>query len=151
GCVVPEADAAIVSRFSTHVRTGEERHGRYLFDDCGYRHVLHSPFAFEGEAEMKRVNDGVYACGHGIRSDVRTYQWLRCWLAKNSPNQVTLVPMEMSDPKMYHLDCSIFPLARGCTMIATGAFPKRDVQALEKHTELLDIPVAAAQYGACNI
>jgi N-dimethylarginine dimethylaminohydrolase len=150
GCVVPEAGAAIVSRFSSHVRVLEERHGFTFFDDAGFR-VIQPPFHFEGEAEMKRVAEGVYACGHGLRSDRRTYDWLQLWLIRNSSNPVELVPLEMSDPKCYHLDCSVFPVRECCTMIATGAFHRRDVQALEKHSELIDVPVEAAQAGACNM
>jgi N-dimethylarginine dimethylaminohydrolase len=149
GVVIPEANLVVVSRFASSARVSEERYGRMFFDDMGYGRVLHSPYWFEGEAEMKRLAPFVYACGYGIRSDLRAYQWIGMQLAGHS--DVKLVPLRESDPKMYHLDCSLFPLADNVAMVCTKAFAKQEIMALEAHIDIIDVPLAAAHAGACNM
>jgi N-dimethylarginine dimethylaminohydrolase len=149
GVVIPEANLAVVSRYSSSVRVGEERYGKTFFDDMGYGRVLHSPYWFEGEAEMKRLAPFVYACGYGIRSDLRSYQWMAAQMAGHAP--VQLVFLQATDPKMYHLDCLLFPLADNCAMICTKAFTKAEIGTLEAHIDIVDVPLAAGHAGACNM
>ncbi|HEY7244432.1 MAG TPA: arginine deiminase-related protein [Xanthobacteraceae bacterium] len=149
GVVIPEANLVVVARFASSARVSEERYGRTFFDDIGYGRVLHSPYAFEGEAEMKRLAPFVYACGYGIRSDFRAYQWMLTQLVGHC--DVRFVLLRETDPKLYHLDCSLFPLADNVAMVATGAFSKQELAALEAHIDILDVPVAAAHAGVCNM
>ncbi len=149
GVVIPEANMAVISRYRTHVRIGEESHGLSFFSDLGYGAVFAARYDFEGEADMKRLAPGLYACGHGIRTDLKSYLWMRQYTDGHAG--VEFVLMQMTDPKLYHLDCSLFPIDFSTAMVCTSAFTKSDMAALEKHVDIIDVPLHAAHAGATNI
>ena len=35
-----------------------------------------SPYKWEGEADIKHLYDNVYIGGYGIRSNIKTYEWM---------------------------------------------------------------------------
>ena len=136
-------DTVVLSNFSTEVRVPETDVGRAFFEAMGYR-VLVPPHHWEGEAELKHLHGNVYAGGHGIRSDRRAYDWMAEQLG------MEIVPLAETDPYLYHLDCTVFPLTREDTLVCTEMYTDDEVRALERVTNIVDVSVDDCFAGICN-
>jgi N-dimethylarginine dimethylaminohydrolase len=51
---------------------------------------------------------------------------------------------------LYHLDCSIFPITKGNTLICTELFSKKELAELGKYTNLISVTGDEAFSGICN-
>ena len=140
---VPGRDLAIVSRFTSEPRRGEAPYGLRFFKAMGYRCVV-APYRFEGEAEIKHLHDNVYLGGYGERSDRRVYAWMAETFG------MTVIPLEETDPHLYHLDCTVFPLTTQQTVVCTEMLGKAEVKAIGKVTDIIDVPADIAFNGICN-
>lgn len=136
-------ETAIISRFTSPPRHGEADFGTTFFKAMGYR-TIECPHRFEGEAEIKHLYDNVYIGGYGERTERKAYDWMA------SEFDMKIIPVEERHPHFYHLDCSIFPLSRDETLIATSLFSKDEIKALEKVTGIIDVPEEHAYHGICN-
>ena len=63
---------------------------------------------------------------------------------------MNIIPLELTDPYNYHLDCTIFPLTRESIIVATEAFTKQEIKQLENVAELIPISIEQAHTGLCN-
>jgi N-dimethylarginine dimethylaminohydrolase len=63
---------------------------------------------------------------------------------------MNVIPVEMVDEYLYHLDCSIFPLSKDKTLVCTELFNPREIKALEAVTEIIDIDADDAYGGITN-
>ena len=61
-----------------------------------------------------------------------------------------VISIKMNDEKLYHLDCVLFPLDDKRTVAATSVMDKEDIKALEKVTEVIDIPKEYIYNGWTN-
>ena len=138
-----ENNTIILSNFTSEPRKGEEELAMPLFKSMGYD-VLQSPFKFEGEADLKHLYDNIYIGGYGQRTQKETHQWI------NEQYNSKIIPVNMVDEYLYHLDCSIFPLNRNKTMMCTELFEKSELKEISKVTEIVDIDIDAAYSGICN-
>ncbi|HKJ70457.1 MAG TPA: arginine deiminase-related protein [Gammaproteobacteria bacterium] len=136
-------DTVILSNFRTEVRRPETEVGRTFFETMGYQ-VLVPPYYWEGEAELKHLHGSVYAGGHGVRSDPRAYDWMAEQLG------MEIVSLTETDPYLYHLDCTVFPLTREDTLVCTEMFTEAEVRALERVTNIIDVSVDDCYSGICN-
>jgi N-dimethylarginine dimethylaminohydrolase len=136
-------DTVVLANFSTEVRAPETEVGRAFFEAMGYR-VLVPPYHWEGEAELKHLHGNVYAGGYGIRSDKRAYDWMAEQL------DMDIVPLAETDPYLYHLDCTVFPVTREDTLVCTEMFTDGEVRALERVTNIIDVSVDDCFAGLCN-
>ena len=140
---VPSKDVVVLSNFTSEPRRGETEVGVRFFEAMGYEtHV--SPAKFEGDAELKHLHDNVYVGGYGTRSERETFEWMERTF------DMTVVKLENTDPYLYHLDCSIFPLTREDTLVCTGLYEKEEVAELEKHTNVIDVSLDECYSGICN-
>src|SRR5262249_13821991 len=103
-----------------------------------------SPHKFEGEADLKHLHDNVYIGGYGIRSEAATYDWMEETFGAK------IVRVRMTDPYLYHLDCSIFPITRQDTLVCTELYGKAEVTEMEKVTNVIDVSADVAYNGICN-
>lgn len=136
-------DTVILSNFATKPRVGEELVAMPFFESMGYTTVK-CPYLFEGEAELKHLHDNVYVGGYGQRSEQAAYDWMAEHFG------MKIIMLEETDPYLYHLDCTIFPLTREKTVVCTKMLDKKEVKALERETEIIDVSVDDALYGVCN-
>ena len=145
GIVLQHTDVPtyIGSSFKAENRIGEEILGMRFFDALGYK-TIKSPFFFEGEAELKYLRDNIYIGGYGIRSDKRTYEWMESELG------MKVIPLELKDPKNYHLDCTIFPLTHESIIVAVDSFSKKEIREIEKVAEIIPITLDQAHTGLTN-
>jgi len=83
--------------------------------------------AGQGEADLKHLHD-VYVGGYGQRSERAAYEWME------REFDMRIVKVRETDPYLYHLDCTVFPLTREDTLVCTEMFEREEVAAIERHT-----------------
>jgi N-dimethylarginine dimethylaminohydrolase len=139
----PDRNTVVLSNFTTEVRRPETRVGNEFFHAMGYD-VTTPPFHFEGEAELKHLYGNVYLGGYGTRSDKKAYEWMadQC--------DMHIIPLEETDPYLYHLDCTVFPLTREDTLVCTEMYTKDEIKQIEAVTNIIDISVDNCYSGICN-
>jgi N-dimethylarginine dimethylaminohydrolase len=136
-------NTVILSNFTSEPRRGETDVGRRFFESMGYD--VHVPETkFEGEADLKYLHDNIYVGGHGIRSQAATYDWMAERFG------MRIVKMPMTDPYLYHLDCTIFPITREQTLVCVEMYDRPELSELEKYTGIIDVSSSAALSGICN-
>ncbi len=140
---LPGKNTVIVSNFTPESRRGETEVGVRFFESMGY-HVHVPEHRFEGEADLKHLFGNVYVGGHGQRTEKKVYDWMEREFG------MEVVRLRMTEPYLYHLDCSIFPLTAEQTLVCTGVYKSGELRSLEKRTEIIDVPRAAALPGLCN-
>lgn len=140
---ITDENHIVLSNFTSDPRRGEELVGEKFFNQMGYKTHI-SPHKWEGEADLKYLYDNVYVGGYGIRSDIRTYEWMEKEFG------MKVIPVAMVDEYMYHLDCSIFPLNTESSLVCTEMYDKEELDELEQHTEIIDIDVEDSLYGMAN-
>ena len=133
----------ILSNFSTEVRAPEIQVGKAFFELMGYQTVI-PPYHFEGEAELKHLHDNIYLGGYGIRSDKRAYDWMA------EQYGVNIIALEETEPYLYHLDCTVFPLTREDTLVCTEMYTAAEIRRIEKVTNIVDVSVDDCFSGVCN-
>jgi N-dimethylarginine dimethylaminohydrolase len=138
-----KSDVIILSNFTAPGRPGEEVMSGGMLKELGYQ-VFQCPFKFEAEPELKFLHDNIYIGGYGIRTDIKALQWIR------DNFEARIIPMRETDPKIYHLDCSVFPLTKEDTMICTSLFTDEEVKRVEKVTNVISVSKNGAYFGICN-
>jgi len=140
---IKDQNHILLSNFTSLPRQGEEYVGKKFFDQMGY--ITHiSPHKWEGEADIKYLNDNVYIGGYGIRSDIKTYQWME------EKFNMKIIKVQMVDEYMYHLDCSIFPLNKQKTMVCTELYDKTELAHISRYTDIININIEDSTYGIAN-
>lgn len=145
GIVLEHLDPSpvVVSNFTSAPRRGESEVGLPFFASMGYE-VRFAPHCFEGEADLKHLHDNVYVGGYGLRSERESYEWME------REFDMEIVKVRETDPYLYHLDCTIFPLTREDTLVCTEMFEREEVAELERHTNVVDVGVDECYSGICN-
>src|SRR5215211_198079 len=136
-------DTVVLSNFTSEPRRGETEVGLGFFEAMGYRTYV-APARFEGDAELKHLHDNVYAGGYGQRSQRETYDWMERTF------DLEIVKLRETDPYLYHLDCTVFPITREDTLVCTEMYEQDELSALEKHTNIIDVSVEDCFSGICN-
>ena len=140
---IKDENHILLSNFTSDPRKGEELVGQKFFNQMGYQtHV--SPYKWEGEADIKYLYDNVYIGGYGIRSNIKTYEWME------ENFDMNIIKVAMTDEYLYHLDCSIFALNNDQTLIATELFDYEELRTIERHTEIIPIDTEDALGGMTN-
>jgi len=135
----------ISSRFRFGVRQGETPH----FDRWAREHgfsVITLPVGlnFEGAGDALFCGDTLFA-GYRFRSDARSHQWVGEVLG------VQVLPLELVDPRFYHLDTCFCPLASGAAIYYPGAFDAYGRSVLrDRIPHLLEVSAEEAVTFSCN-
>jgi len=135
----------VLSRFRHPERQGEEPFHREWFVEHGHDvHELESKASFEGAGDALFCGDTLFA-GYRIRSEIQAYEEIGDVLG------CPVVPLELTNPRYYHLDTCFCPLAPGMAIYYPEAFDEYGRRALAEWIEDL-IPVSAAEapHFACN-
>ena len=140
---IKDANKILLSNFTSEPRKGEEWVGKHFFQQMGYETHI-SPYKWEGEADIKYLYDNVYIGGYGIRSDIKTYEWMEEQFDMN------IIKVQMVDEYLYHLDCSIFPLNEDKTLVCTELFSPEELSQIENYTEIIDVNIDDALGGMTN-
>lgn len=140
---IKDDNIILLSNYTSDPRKGEELVGEKFFNQMGYKTFI-SPHKWEGEADIKYLYDNVYIGGYGIRSNIKTYEWMEKEFDMN------ILKLAMTDEYMYHLDCSIFALNQDQTLVCTELYDPEEIKMLEKHTDVIDVSVDDALGGMTN-
>jgi len=138
-----DKNVVVISNFTTKVRRPETKVGNDFFELMGYQ-VANSPYHFEGEAELKHLYGNCYIGGYGLRSTRKTYEWME------DKFDMQIIPVHETDPYLYHLDCTVFPLTKEDTLVCTAMYTKEEVKAIASKTNIIDISMDDAFSGICN-
>jgi N-dimethylarginine dimethylaminohydrolase len=136
GCYLPhikDKDVILLANFKSEPRKGEDKVGKKLFRSMGYK-VHQPPFCWEGEADLKYIRDNIYVAGYGQRTDLKAHQWMRDHFGMD------VIGVEMTDPRLYHLDCLFFPLTSHKALVATSVLSRDSVKKLEQVVEIVEVP-----------
>ena len=138
-------DLAVLSRFRHPQRQGEEPLNCRWFSDHGYRiHRLKSQVSFEGAGDALFCGDTLFA-GYRIRSNIRACQELGELLA------CRVVPLELVQPRYYHLDTCFCPLTVDSAIYYPRAFDEYGRRALRyRIPDLIPLEPSEARRLACN-
>ena len=106
----------IPSRFRHGVRQGEEPYYTDWARDQGWEIVpIPGDHYFEGAGDALFVGETLFA-GYRFRSDAWGHQWIGERLG------VQVLPLELVDPRYYHLDTCFCPISRHQAIYFPGAF-----------------------------
>jgi N-dimethylarginine dimethylaminohydrolase len=142
---VPTADGAgvVLARMATDERAGEPDHFRAWAERRGYR-VEDAPAAvFEGMGDAlwhpgRRLLWG----GYGVRTERSAYDELAARL------DATVVPLELTDERYYHLDVSLAPLSATTALVEPEAFTDEGLAKVEAAFEtVLEAPTDESADG----
>jgi N-dimethylarginine dimethylaminohydrolase len=142
-------DKAIVSRFRNPERQGEEPHDHKSFTQAGFTLVdwpQDRVFEGAGDALFDRGQELLWV-GHGFRSHVDTPRLLAEKL------NVKTVALTLRDPRFYHLDTCLCPLAGGYMLYFPDAFDAVSRAAIEAHVppnKRIAVDEADALNFCCN-
>ena len=140
--IVQEKDV-LLSRFWHDERRKESSYYEKWFQKNGYRvhHLPHDVY-FEGNGDSRFWNDKLLI-GIGYRADDKT-----CDAVKKIQN-VQVIPLEIVDPKFYHLDVGFFPLNNETAFYYPPAFSQKSRGVLKKIVpNLIELSKEEA-YGFC--
>lgn len=119
------------SRFRHEVRAKESPIFDAWFRDHGFE-VCHFPenMFHEGAGDALFCGD-VLIAGYRLRSDVQAHQWLADQIG------CRVLPLELVNPRFYHLDTCFCPLAPGEAIYFPGAFDDYGRRVLQTHVPKL--------------
>ena len=134
----------VVSKFSAAGRPPEEKPAMDFFKKLGCK-VQQSPHYFEGEADCKWLRDDIYFGGYGMFSDARTYDWMM------DNYDVEVVPLQIVNEYLYHLDCSIFVLDDQNVLVTKEGLAPESVKLISKYAEPHFTPPEYQKGGLTNM
>ena len=138
-------DLAIVARFRYGERQGESAIFERWFSANGFRaENLPAGMYFEGAGDALFCGETLYA-GYRFRSDARSHLWIGERLG------VETLPLELVDPRFYHLDTCFCPLSATEAIYYPGAFDDYGRSVLSSRiNRLIDVSADEAVSFSCN-
>jgi N-dimethylarginine dimethylaminohydrolase len=135
----------VPARFRFGVRQRESPHFERWAGSQGFTVIsLPEKMNFEGAGDALFCGDTLFA-GYRFRSDVRSHQWVGEQLG------VPVLPLELVDPRFYHLDTCFCPLAPNLALYYPGAFDEYGRSVLEDRiAHLVEVSPEEAISFSCN-
>ena len=138
---------ALVSRFRYPERQREEVHFERWFREQKYEVLtMDKTLYFEGAGDLLGFQDAWFG-GYRQRSDIRAFPKV------GDMFQREIIPLELIDPRFYHLDTCFCPLSGGELLYFPPAFDAYGQAAIAKRipdTRRLTVPEDEALRFACN-
>jgi N-dimethylarginine dimethylaminohydrolase len=138
-------ESVVLSRFRHSVRRGEEPRFAAWFRAQGFDVIEMPPgMYFEGAGDALFCGETLFA-GYRFRSDARSHHWIGERLGLH------VLPMELVDPRFYHLDTCFCPLAEDVAIYYPGAFDDYGRSVLRSHVpRLIEAGGDEATAFSCN-
>lgn len=140
----------LVSRFRHPQRQGESPVFRDWFESHGFEIAEFAPphegggYDFEGAGDALFCGDTLFA-GYRMRSDATCHQQIGAMLG------VRVIPVELVDPRYYHLDTCFCPLSLDEAIWYPPAFDDYGRRAIEATIpKLIEVEQYEAERFACN-
>jgi N-dimethylarginine dimethylaminohydrolase len=144
-CGLVYENVFISSRFRYGVRQGEAPVFESWARSRGFE-IVNMPegYNFEGAGDALFCGETLFA-GYRFRSDVRSHQWIGERIGQE------VLPLELVDPRFYHLDTCFCPLAAGLAIYYPGAFDGYGLSVLrDRIPELIEVAPDEASSFSCN-
>lgn len=135
----------VLSRFRYGVRQGEEAPFAEWFEAHGFPVIWPPPEEhFEGAGDALFCGETLFA-GYRSRTDASALNWIGERLG------IEVLPMELVDPRYYHLDTCFCPINETTAIYYPGAFDDYGRDVLRAQVpELIEVsPIEAASFS-CN-
>ncbi len=136
-------DTAVIANLASPPRRGESMPGRAFLSELGYD-IVQSPKYFEGEADLKHLRDNVYVGGYGSRTTMSALRWFA------ARTDAYVVPFELTNPYLYHLDCVVMPVSSQACVVCVDACPPETVDTIAKFVDVLPVDLDLALAGVTN-
>ncbi len=133
----------VLSNYKAPGRDCEIVPARDFFELHGYE-TIQSPFHFEGEADLKRLNDHTYFGGIGQFSDQRAFDWI------SEQTGIEIVSVREINPKLYHLDCSILIIDEQHALVVKEGIDQASLKTIENYVDITVTPHDIAITGCTN-
>lgn len=133
----------VISKFKSPPRKGEAPIGEAYFKSL-LLPTMECPFFFEGEADLKPLNAKQWIGGYGQRTEAAALNWFARQF------DVTVFPVEMTDPECYHMDCVACPLTSDHLMLATDLINDDELADLENVANVISVSTELAHAGITN-
>ena len=159
-------DAVVISRFRSQPRVGESSVGRRFLELLNFS--VYTPPArldeglspgsgsernpqeenqvvyFEGEADIKYLRDNIYIGAYGSRTSMAALTWM------STQFDMHIIPFRITDPRLFHLDCSVAPVADDQVIVCTEQADKGTLREIEKYASIIPVSTAEAAQGITN-
>jgi N-dimethylarginine dimethylaminohydrolase len=138
-------DKFFVSNFRHGVRQRESHHFAAWAEAHGFCVIcLPERDHFEGAGDALFCGETLFA-GYRYRSDVRSHQWLAEQIG------VEVLPLELVDPRFYHLDTCFCPLSENQAIYYPGAFDDYGRSVLQSRIAgLIEVSSEESVSFSCN-
>jgi len=135
--------SVLLSKFWCDERKNESKHYEKWFKDNGYAiSYLPNDVYFEGNGDSFLWNNNLFI-GIGYRADQKTCNAVGKLLNRE------IIPLEIIDPKFYHLDVGLFPLNNETIFYYPPAFSQKSRGVLKKLVPHLIEFSKEEAYGFC--
>jgi N-dimethylarginine dimethylaminohydrolase len=134
----------IASRFRPQVRAAEVPYFEKWFEAAGFQvHRLGADMFFEGAGDALFCGPQLFG-GYRIRSDARSHQQVASLIG------CEVLPLELVDPRFYHLDTCFCPLTPTSAIWFPDAFDFYGQQVIRQYVaDLIEVtPDDAVRFGA---
>lgn len=133
----------VLANYKAEGRPCEVAPARKFFEEQGYNCVV-PPFNFEGEADLKKLNEKTYFAGHGKFSDIRAQRWIA------EKTGIEIIPVREVSDKLYHLDCSLFVVDEQNVIVSEEGLADQSIKAIEKVANITFSPKNHGGTGITN-
>ena len=133
----------ILANYKAPGREGEVEPAREFFEGLGYE-CLVPPFHFEGEADLKKLNDTTYFGGHDQFTDIRAHRWIE------EQTGVHIIPVREVSEELYHLDCSLFVIDAQNVLVTKAGLDRASRKTVELYANVIETPSDIASTGITN-
>jgi N-dimethylarginine dimethylaminohydrolase len=133
----------ILANYKAPGRPIEVEPARQFFTRMGYQ-CIQPPFVFEGDAELKKLNDTTYIGGYGKFTDIRALDWIEQKTGKR------IVKVRETNDKLYHLDCSLHVLDQENVIASPDGLDAASMKLLGSVAKVTVIPKGLASVGVTN-
>lgn len=141
-------NVALTARYKHPERQGEEPHVEQWFAAHGFQvQTLPRGIPFEGAGDALIYDRRAVLAGYRQRTDIQSHT------AISAASGLPVLSLELVNPRFYHVDVSLCPLARGHLLYYPGAFDSYGLQVLcENVPEAKRIPTTLSEASAfaCN-
>uniref|UniRef100_A0A6C0IAT5 Amidinotransferase n=1 Tax=viral metagenome TaxID=1070528 RepID=A0A6C0IAT5_9ZZZZ len=132
----------IPSNFKHPQRQPEREHYIEYFSSLGYK-IKEISGNFEGHGDTLWNNSKLFV-GHGFRTDITA-------LTEIQEMYDQVIPIELVDPRFYHLDTCFCPLSKGVAMIYSPAVSRESLELIKKNIKvLIEVTLEEALCFCCN-
>ncbi len=133
----------VLARYKADCRDCEVEPAREFFETHGYQ-CIQPPFSFEGEADLKKLNDKTYFGGWGQFTHPKALDWIE------DQTGVKIIRLHEINPKAYHLDCSVSVVNENTVIIGKAGLDAESIKSVEKVAEVIFTPKEFITTGITN-